>query len=105
MSKNIVHPKNDSDFLSRHHCYPLFRMKKQGAPKVKHRKLTIRLWRTKHTFWHYLFYNATIDEVIYRLSWDNSIYQNPNYPKVFHCNRFVALEILKRIKRIKTRKL
>lgn len=102
MKTKVYHPKNDDDFLSRHHCYPLNRMKKNDAPKVKCRHLTIKLWRTKHNYWHCLFANATIDEVIYRLCWDKSIYSNKWYPKVFSCDRFHAMAILKRIKQIKT---
>lgn len=105
MKNKISHPKNGNDYLSRHHCYPLIRMKSNNAPKVKHRHLTMKLWRSKHTFWHYLFHSFTIDEVIHRLAFDNSVYQNPFYSKVFKCDRLKACAILKRIKRIKTREL
>lgn len=99
------HPKRKDDFLSGHHCYPLERLKSNKPPKVKHKHLKIKMWRSKHTLWHFLFHNATIDEVIYRLCWDKSIYQNQFYSKVFKCDRFHAVAILKRIKRIKTRAL
>ncbi len=105
MKNKTYHPKNTDDFLSRHHCYPLARLSSNNPPKVKHRHLTIKLWRSRHTNWHLLFHNATIDEVIYRLSWDRHIYSNQWYSKVFKCDRLKASEILKRLKQIKTSKL
>lgn len=101
----IKHPKNPDDYLSKHHCYPLGRMKTKDAPKTDNPSLTLKLWRSKHDAWHYLFRYATIDEVIDILLWKRAIYSNPHYVKVFKCDRFKAMTILQRFKQIKTRKL
>ncbi len=104
MKTRQPHPKNDNDFLSRHHCYPLERFKKGNCPKVKHRHLILNLWRSRHSYWHCLLANATIDEVIHRLCFDPHIVHNKWYPKVFKYEPSKAVAILKRFKRIKTRK-
>ena len=101
-SPKILNPKDGTDFLSRHHCYPKGRMKHERA-NIKHLHLTIKLWRKKHDYWHLLFKFATIDEITFRLSWDNSVYYNPYYSKIFKCDRIRACQILQRTKQIKTR--
>jgi hypothetical protein len=102
---NVVHPKRKDDHLSKHHCYPLGRMKAKDAPKTDCPSLTIKLWRSRHDNWHKLFHYKTIDEIIEFELWRRDIYLSPHYTKVFKCNRFEAMKILKRFKQIKTRKL
>lgn len=103
-SPKVLHPKDKTDFLSRHHCYPIGRMKTDKPPvNVKYPDLTIKLWRKRHDAWHLLFRYATIDEIILRLSWDFSVYQNDHYAKIFKCSKANACFILQRLKRIKTR--
>ena len=103
MKNKVCHPKRKDDFLSRHHCYPLERLKSSNPPKVKHKHLTIKLWRSRHTDWHMLFKNATIDEIIEYELYRRDLYLNPHYTKVFKCDRFQAMKILKRFKQIKTK--
>lgn len=105
MAKQLIyHPKNDNDFISRHHCYPKDRFKRGHTPKVKHRHLILNLWRSRHSYWHCLFGNATFDEVIHRLCFDTNIVNDRWYSKVFKCHPLEAVKILKRFKKIKTRK-
>lgn len=101
----VKHPKRKDDYLSKHHCYPLGVMKKKDAPKTDCPSLTIKLWRSRHDSWHKLFRFATIDEIIEYELWRRDIYLSPHYTKVFKCNRFQAIAILKRFKQIKSRKL
>lgn len=105
MAKQLIyHPKNGDDHLSRHHCYPLERFRKGNPPKSKHRHLILRLWSSRHSYWHCLFANATIDEVIHRLCFDTSIVDNKWYSKVFKYEPSKAVAILKRFKSLKTKK-
>lgn len=97
----IRHPFRE-DHLSKHHCYPKARLRHE-ALKTDFPHLTVYLWRQKHDAWHKLFRSMTIDEIIIRLGWDISIYNNKLYREVFDCSRLEAILILKRLKRIKTR--
>lgn len=106
MTKQLIqHPKNDNDFLSRHHCYPKVNFKRNPNLRQKHKTLVIRMWRSKHTMWHFLFSSHTIDDIIFRLTWDKNLYQNDWYHKIFKCDRYRAVEILQRFKRMKIRKM
>lgn len=97
----IRHPFRD-DFLSKHHCYPLGRMKHKEAPKTDFPHLTIYIWRNKHDAWHRLFRSMTFDEVIFRLAWDVDIYSKKDYHLIFNGGRLDTIKLLKRIKKIKT---
>lgn len=99
---NIHHPFK-SDFLSRHHCYPKSRVNSGTLPKGVNTHLTIKIWREKHDYWRLLFKDASIDDIIHRLCFDVSIRYNIYYRKIFKCDPFDAVKILKRIKRIKNR--
>jgi len=97
-----VHPKDKMDHLTRHHCYPKGRMKKEKIKSV-HINLTLRIWRKKHNYWHSVFRFKTIDEVIYELQFKPQIQHHEDYNKVFKCKPHQASQILQRFKRIKTR--
>lgn len=97
---NIRHPFKE-DFLTRHHCYPTSRMKSGSLPKKVNTHLTIKIWREKHDYWHLLFKDATIDEVIHRLCFDPMIKFNQYYHYIFKCHPYDAARILRRIKDIK----
>lgn len=55
------------DQLTRHHLTPKQRSKtkthKDNQSKL-HLHAVLRLWRDKHTAWHFLFQNMTLDEII-----------------------------------------
>ncbi len=101
---NQLHPKDPTDFLSKHHAYPTGRMKSKDAPKTEYPSLTIRLWRKRHDIWHDVFRCKTIDEIIWELHFRPAMYEyNKDYKKLFKCKPSVASRVLTRFKRIKTR--
>lgn len=58
MSRRRGKRRSKRQFTSTHHIYPRSR-------RIKGTKnLTIELWWEKHTLWHALFGNMTIDEII-----------------------------------------
>lgn len=59
--RNTSHPKT-GHCLSRHHLIPKSRKKDQK--KIREIKYVLKLWRDRHNYWHFLFKNMTLDEII-----------------------------------------
>lgn len=97
----LRHP-NGNDFMTKHHVYPQGRIK-QGNLKTAYPSLTIRLWDTKHKLWHKVFRCMTIDEIIWHLQFRPK--RVAGFEQIFKCKAYMASNILKRFKRIKTREL
>jgi hypothetical protein len=96
------HPKRGTH-MSRHHLVPKIR----GGHLVPSN--TLRLWRDNHNFWHQLFNNRTLPEVItflhnYRSQELKRKYESPAWKKLFGDKTLKeVIIILKRIKRIKSK--
>jgi ubiquinone biosynthesis protein Coq4 len=59
MKCKVLHPFRNT-FLTKHHLYPKSRKLKQSYDP----KFMLKLWRDKHDCFHFIFLNATIDEII-----------------------------------------
>jgi hypothetical protein len=101
---NKLHPFRDT-FMTVHHL----RAKTRGG--VKKPNNSLRIWRDKHTAWHILFHNDTLDEIISKMSMN--LYKFTRYiledDKRYQAYRLLwrnqplvhVLQILKRLRRIK----
>lgn len=62
----ISHPHRNT-FLTTHHILPKVRCsspKKMNLPSNK-----LRLWRDRHSAFHYMFFNFTLNEIVYDMNY------------------------------------
>lgn len=93
----IYHPTRSVVHLSRHHLTA----KSRGG--VANKQNILYLWSDRHHFWHCLFQNATLDEIINdfgrKCLYD---YMSPQWKAVFGNKSVVeAIHLLARVRRIK----
>lgn len=67
---------------SRHHLYPKSRIKDGSIRNCSVLyDYTLRLWRDKHSYWHFLFGNMSIEEIIICLQRIQKLKQCPKLIK------------------------
>lgn len=62
---SIKHPFRKT-FMTTHHICPKARC--SSLKRMNHPSNKIRLWRDKHSAYHYIFGNQTFDEIVYSMS-------------------------------------
>lgn len=100
----MLHPFRET-FLSIHHL----KAKARGGTRKPNNCL--KLWRDNHSFWHILFNNSTLDEIISKLSQHKCKFIEDVFmePRKYYAYQFLfkdksienVLKLLKRIRRMK----